>query len=494
LTTIETTVTADTDRLTFYVDGQWTTPNSTDVHRVLEAATGELIGTAALGNEQDIDRAVKAARKALDHGPWGRTTPTERATAMRRFAAALTKRSAEASTLVSRENGMPIGLSEAFNGGAPAALLEMYAGMVDGTDIESVRPAALGATIVRREPVGVVAAITPWNYPLALAMSKIAPALAMGCTVVLKPSPDTALDSYILADAAEEAGIPDGVLNIVLAGREAGAALVSHPGVDKVAFTGSTEAGRTIGAECGRLIRRCTLELGGKSASIFLEDGDIDIFRAGLASSSFQNNSQTCTTQSRILAPRSRYNEVVDAVAAYAAELVVGNPLDPTVTCGPMANERQLQRVMGYIDSGRASSARLVTGGGRPASAGERGWFVEPTVFADVDNNSVIAREEIFGPVLAVIPFDTDDEAVAIANDSNYGLAGSVWTANEDRGIDIARQIRTGTFGVNYYSTDLSAPFGGMKDSGIGREFGPEALENYTEYKSIYVSADRLTK
>ncbi|MGG7100008.1 aldehyde dehydrogenase [Rhodococcus sp. 24CO] len=465
-------------------------PHGTEVHRALEAATGEAIGTAALADEYDIDLAVRAARKALDEGPWGRTTPTERAAVMRRFAAALTARASEASTLVSRENGMPIGLSEAFNGGAPAGLLEMYAAMVDGTDIESVRPAALGATIVRREPVGVVAAITPWNYPLALAMSKIAPALAMGCTVVLKPSPDTALDSYILADAADEAGLPAGVLNIVLAGRETGAALVSHPGVDKVAFTGSTAAGRIIGAECGRLIRRCTLELGGKSASIFLEDGDIDVFRAGLASSAFQNNSQTCATQARILAPRSRYDEVVDAVATYAAELVVGNPLDPAVTCGPMASERHLERVLGYIEAGRTSDARLVTGGGRPSSAGDRGWYVEPTVFADVDNKNVIAREEIFGPVIAVMPYDGEDDA--IANDSNYGLAGSVWTADEDRGIEIARRVRTGTFGVNYYSTDLMAPFGGMKDSGIGREFGPEALENYTEYKSVYVSADRL--
>ncbi|MGW4479425.1 aldehyde dehydrogenase [Rhodococcus triatomae] len=490
MTTIESTTSAD--RLTFFVDGQWTKPHGTEVHEAIEAATGEVIGTAALADEHDIDRAVRAARNALDSGPWGRTTPTERAAVMRRFATALAKRSAEASTLVSRENGMPIGLSEAFNGGAPAGLLEMYAQMIDGTEIESVRPAALGATIVRREPVGVVAAITPWNYPLALAMSKIAPALAMGCTIVLKPSPDTALDSYIFADAAEEAGLPAGVLNIVLAGREAGAALVSHPGVDKVAFTGSTEAGRIIGAECGRLIRRCTLELGGKSASIFLEDGDISAFQAGLSATSFQNNSQTCTTQSRILAPRSRYDEVVDAVASYAAGLVVGNPLDPAVTCGPMANDRQLQRVLGYIEAGRDSDARLVAGGGRPSTVGDRGWFVEPTVFADVDNNNVIAREEIFGPVMAVIPFDSEEEAIRIANDSNYGLAGSVWTADEDRGIDIGRRIRTGTFGVNYYSTDLAAPFGGMKDSGIGREFGPEALENYTEYKSVYVSADRL--
>ena len=246
------------------------------------------------------------------------------------------------------------------------------------------------------------------------------------------------------------------------------------------------------GLECGRLIRRCTLELGGKSAAIFCEDGDIATFLEGLGSASFMNNSQTCTTQSRILAPRSRYDEVVDAVAQFCRDLNVGNPLDPATTCGPMASETHLDRVMGYIDVGRNSSARLVTGGGRPAGPA-RGWFVAPTVVADVDNNDQLAREEVFGPVMAVIPFDGgDDEAVRIANDSNYGLGGSVWSRDEARAIAIARRVRTGTIGVNYYDIDLGAPFGGMKDSGIGRELGPEGINNYLEYKSMYVSADQL--
>ncbi len=386
---------------------------------------------------------------------------------------------------------MPITLSSAFNGAAPAGLLQMYAALIKALPLEDVRASRLGSTIVRREPVGVVGAITPWNYPQVLAMMKIAPALAAGCTIVLKPSPETALDSYVFGDAANDAGLPPGVLNIVLAGREAGASLVTHPHVDKIAFTGSTAAGRVIGAECGRLIRRVTLELGGKSAAIFLDDGDIDTFLRGLGMASFMNTSQTCTTQSRILAPRSRYDEVVDAVATYASEMQIGNALDPAVTCGPMASEHHLQRVLGYIDVGNKSDARLVTGGRRPASQ-DRGWFVEPTVFADVDNSDQLAREEVFGPVLAVVPYDGDDEAVAIANDSNYGLGGSVWTADEQRGIDVSRRVRTGTIGVNYYDLDLGAPFGGMKDSGIGRELGPEALNNYLEYKSIYASADRL--
>lgn len=489
------TVTADQstdlDRTRFFIDGEWVEPRGTETHRALEAATGEPLGTAALGTDADIDAAVDAARRALDEGPWGRTTAEERSAAMHRFATALLARSESTSKLVSQENGMPIGLSSAFNGAAPAGLLQMYAELIKGVTLEDVRPSPSGSTIVRREPVGVVGAITPWNYPQVLAMFKIAPALAAGCTIVLKPSPETALDSYVFGDAAREAGLPPGVLNIVLAGREAGAALVSHPRVDKVAFTGSTAAGRIIGAECGRLIRRCTLELGGKSAAIFLDDGDVATFLAGLGTASFMNNAQTCTTQSRILVSRSRYDEVVDALASYANGLNVGNPLDPTVEIGPMASETHLDRVMGYIDVGRNSDARLVAGGGRPVGQ-DRGWFVEPTIFADVKNTDQLAREEVFGPVMAVIPFDGDEEAVQIANDSNYGLGGSVWSADEARGLDIARRVRTGTIGVNYYNIDLGAPFGGMKDSGIGRELGPEGINNYLEYKSMYASGSHL--
>ncbi len=333
-------------------------------------------------------------------------------------------------------------------------------------------------------------AIVPWNYPLALGMAKVAPALAAGCTVVLKPSPDTALDCYLLADAAAEAGLPDGVLNVVLADREASFALVKHPLVDKIAFTGSTAAGRAIGAECGRQVKRCSLELGGKSASIFLEDGSVQRFVDGLPSSTFQNNSQTCTTQSRVLVHRSRYGEVVDALAAYARGMRVGNPLEEDVQCGPMASRQHLERVMGFIEGARTTS-RLVAGGNRLPELGA-GWFVQPTIFADVDNKSPLAQDEVFGPVIAVMPFDTADEAVRLANDSPYGLAGSVWTEDEDRGLEIARAIRTGTIGVNYYDADLGAPFGGMKQSGIGREFGPEALENYFEIKSIYASARQM--
>ncbi|WP_327116378.1 aldehyde dehydrogenase [Nocardia sp. NBC_01730] len=482
----------DLDRPRFFIDGAWAEPRSSRVYHAVEAATGEGLGIAALGGEDDIDAAVRAARTALDHGPWGRTSAAERAAAMRRFADALERRADHTSTLVTRENGMPIQFSQQVNGGLPGVLLRIYAEVVEKLPLEEVRPSPKGSTILRREPVGVVGAITPWNFPQALAMFKVAPALAAGCTVVLKPSPETALDAYVLAEAGLEAGLPAGVLNIVAGDRDSGAALVSHPLVDKIAFTGSTAAGRIIGAECGRLLRRHTLELGGNSAAIFLDDGDIDTLLAGLGGASFLNNSQTCTTQSRILVARSRYDEVIDAVAGYVSAMDIGNPLDPAVTLGPMATSAQLDRVLGYIDIAKKSDARLVTGGGRPTGL-DRGWFVEPTVFADVDNNDLLAREEVFGPVIALLPFDTDEEAVRIANDSDYGLAGSVWSADEDRALEIAGRVRTGTIGLNYYELDLGAPFGGMKSSGVGRELGPEGIDAYLEYKAVYASKKYLS-
>ncbi|MGB7235948.1 MAG: aldehyde dehydrogenase [Rhodococcus sp. (in: high G+C Gram-positive bacteria)] len=475
----------------FYINGTWVNPaEGGNLHRTVDANTGELLGATTLGTAIDIDSAVRSARAALD-GPWGHTTPAERADVMLRFAACLRAHADDTARLVSRENGMPITISTVANGIVPSALLELYADLVTKAALEEVRPSQMGATIVRREPVGVVGAITAWNFPQMLAMIKIAPAMAAGCTIVLKPSPETSLDAGAIGEAATEAGVPPGVLNIVLGDRETGAALVSHPDVDKIAFTGSTEAGRKIGAECGRLIRRSTLELGGKSASLFLDDGDLDLFLSQVGATSFLNNGQTCSIQTRILVARARYDEVVDALVEYTRRLAVGHSLDTNTQIGPMATERQLERVLGYVDLARSSSARLVCGGGRPRGL-DRGWFVEPTIFADVDNGDRLAQEEVFGPVLAVIPFDSDDQAVAIANDSVYGLGGSVFTTDEERGIGIARRIRTGTIGINYYELDPGSPFGGMKNSGIGRELGPEALGSYLEYKSIYTSADQL--
>ena len=450
---------------------------------VLEAATGTLLGVGASASTAEVDAAVSAARVALPG--WAGTSPADRAAALVRLAEELEARASVTNELCTRENGMPIRLSRGANGRFPGVLLRYYASLIAAAPVEEIRPAAIGHTIVRREPVGVVGAIVPWNYPQALAAFKLAPALAAGCTMVLKASPETALDALIFAEAAAAAGLPAGVLNVIAGGPDTGAHLVSHPGVDKVSFTGSTAVGQLIAEACGRLLRPVTLELGGKSAAVILEDADLDTTIRGLQNASFVNNGQTCHLSSRILAPRSRYGEVVDAVAALAAGLTVGDPLDKATEVGPLVSARQRERVLGYIEAGKAEGARLVAGGGVPADQPD-GWFVSPTVFADVDNASRIAQEEIFGPVLAVIPYETEQQAIDIANDSEYGLGGTVWSADAERATDIARAIQSGTVGVNEYQLDIAAPFGGVKASGLGRELGPEGLAAYQQLKSIY--------
>lgn len=475
------TARATTGRPELFIDGEFIVADKAEP--VLEAATGELLGDGASATEADIDAAVAAARAALPG--WASASPDHRAGVLTALAGALHQRAAGTSELVSRENGMPMSLSSGANGAFPAALFGYYAKLVTETPIEEVRPSRTGHTVVRREPIGVVAAIVPWNYPQALAAFKLAPALAAGCTVVLKASPETALDAMVFAQAAEEAGLPAGVLNVVPGGTQAGAHLVSHPGVDKVSFTGSTAVGRIIGEVCGRLLRPVTLELGGKSAAIILDDADLDATMRGLRSVSLINNGQTCFLGSRILAPRSRYGEVVEALADLINGLQVGNPLDTATDIGPVVSARQRDRVLGYIEAGKSSAAKLVAGGGIPADQ-PRGWFVEPTVFADVDNSDRIAQEEIFGPVLAVIPYESDEQAIAMANDSEFGLAGSVWSGDTDRAMEVAREIRTGTVGINDYQIDVNAPFGGIKASGIGRELGPEGLDEFFSLKSIY--------
>lgn len=472
------------DRRSLFIDGQWVAPTSDSSYDVIEAATEKVLGTTALAGSADVDAAVEAARRALVS--WRALSPAERADHLDRFAAALKARAKQTAVLTSRENGMPVALSVGVNGYAPALMLKYYADLVRAQESEDVRPSALGGrTVVRREPVGVVAAITPWNYPQSLAAMKIAPALAAGCTVVLKPAPETALDAFVFADAAVEAGLPPGVLSVLPAGREVSAYLVEHPGVDKVAFTGSTPAGRAIGEVCGRLLRPATLELGGKSAAIVAADADLDVFAANLLEVSLVNNGQTCHASTRILAPRSRYTEVVDAVTETVRALRIGDPLDKATQIGPLVSAAQRERVLGYVESGRADGYRITTGGGAPADQ-PVGWYVEPTVFEGVDNAARIAQEEIFGPVLTVTPYGDEDEAIAIANDSDYGLGGTVWTADEERGLAIADRIHSGTVGVNHYLLDLAAPFGGVKASGLGRELGPEGLAPYYSAKSVY--------
>lgn len=473
------------DRNDLYIGGQWIAPVDGGSVDVIEAATEKVLGRSALAGPADIDAAVAAARDALG-GPWVAMSRAERADVLERFAAAMAARAKETAELVSRENGMPITLAKPTNGYGPSAMLKYYAGLIRAGQDEEVRPGALGGrTVVRGEPVGVVAAITPWNYPQPLAAMKIAPALAAGCTVVLKPAPETALDAFVFADAAQEAGIPAGVLNVVPADRDAGAHLVAHPGVDKVAFTGSTAAGRAIGEVCGHLLRPVTLELGGKSAAIVAEDADLRVFADHLLEVSLVNNGQTCHASTRILAPRSRYAEVVEAVTETVRALRVGDPLDKATAIGPLVSAAQRDRVLGHIEAGRADGYQITTGGGTPADL-PQGWFVEPTVFAGVDNSASISQEEIFGPVLTITEYTDTDDAVAIANDSKYGLGGTVWTTDEERGLALARRIHTGTVGVNHYALDLTAPFGGVKASGLGRELGPEGLAPYLALKSVY--------
>jgi betaine-aldehyde dehydrogenase len=345
--------------------------------------------------------------------------------------------------------------------------------------------------LVTKEPVGVVGAIAPWNVPHFIAAAKLAPSLAAGCTVVYKPAPETPFDAFRLAEIFAEAGLPKGVLSVVPAGREVSEHLVKHPGVDKISFTGSGVGGKRIGGLCGERLKRCTLELGGKSAAIILDDADLATTIPMLLPNAIMNNGQACIAQTRILAPRARYSEVVDAVVSGVSAMTVGDPMDPATEVGPVVAERQRARIEGYLDSGREEGATVALGGGRPSgSEFSKGWYVEPTVFSDVDNKMRIAQEEIFGPVLVVIPYDGDDNAVEIANDSNYGLCGSVWTADNDRGLGVARQVRTGTYMLNApVPIDFSTPFGGFKESGVGREFGPEGLEGFLEMKSIALPA-----
>ncbi|HEY1920597.1 MAG TPA: aldehyde dehydrogenase [Streptosporangiaceae bacterium] len=470
-----------------YIGGQWAAPASAERIEVTEAATEERLGSVPAATEGDIDAAVAAAREAFDDpGGWATWTPARRGEVLDRFATALEARSAETARRVSVQNGMPLWLAHSFEAGFPALLLRYYTGLVAASQ-EEVRAGMLGKkALVRREPIGVVAAIVPWNVPQAITFLKLAPALAAGNTVVLKPAPETVLDAFLMAEAAAEAGLPPGVLSVVPAGRDIGGYLVAHPGVDKVSFTGSTAAGRIIAETCGRLLRPVTLELGGKSAAIILDDADLAASLESFFAATLLNNGQICWLGTRVLAPRGRYDAIVDTLTALAQSLTIGNPLEPDTKIGPLVSARQRDRVESYIAKGKAEGARLISGGGRPAGF-DRGWFVEPTIFADVDPGATIAQEEIFGPVLAVIPYADEREAVAIANDSDYGLGGSVWTSDPDRGARLARKIHSGTIGVNAYVNDPHAPFGGIKASGMGRELGPEGLQPFQLVKTIYL-------
>jgi aldehyde dehydrogenase (NAD+) len=472
-----------------FIGGEWVPPSVAATIEVRNASTGEVIGSAPEAAEADMDAAVAAARRAFsDPSGWSTWSPTERAAALERLAAELETRAQEIGRLVSMQNGLPIALSPIIEGMTPVGTLRYMASLLATSPVEEETSRFLGGDLViRHEPIGVIAGIVPWNYPQTLSSFKYAPALAAGNTIVLKPSPETVLDSYVFAEAVIAASIPPGVVNIVPGGREIGAYLVQHRDVDKVAFTGSTAAGRQIAEVCGRLLRPVSLELGGKSAAIILDDADLDLAAIGqnLFAATLVNSGQTCYAGTRILAPRSRYAEVVDLFAAFASSLPVGDALDPATLIGPLVAERQRDRVERYIAKGISDGARLVTGGGRPKGL-DRGWFVEPTIFADVDNKSTIAQEEIFGPVLSIISYTDEDDAIRLANESDYGLGGSVWTADPARARHVVRQVRTGTIGINGYLPDPAGPWGGVKSSGLGRELGPGAISAYQNLKTVY--------
>ncbi len=469
-----------------FIGGEWVDPAGSDVIEVISPHTEEVVGRVPEGTTADIDRAVAAARTAFDEGEWPRLAPAERIAAVQRFSDLYAARMMDLAQVITTEMGSPITFSQLAQTPAPWMMLNSFIQVASTYDWEEERVGVLGSpVIVRSEPVGVVGAIVPWNVPQFVTMSKLAPALLSGCTIVIKPSPETPLDGMVMAEMLEEAGIPKGVVSVIPAGREVGEHLVRHKGVDKIAFTGSTAAGRIIASICGEQLKRVSLELGGKSAAIILDDADLAATMEGLKFASLMNNGQACVAQTRILASRQNYDAVVDALGETVRGMSVGDPNDPATEIGPLVAERQQERVDKYIALGQEEGARVVVGGnGRPAGI-DKGWYVQPTVFADVTNDMRIAQEEIFGPVLAVIPYDDVDDAVRIANDSDFGLAGSVWTGDNDAGMDVARRVRTGTYGVNQYSMDFIAPFGGFKASGIGREFGKEGLEHYLELKSI---------
>ncbi|MFV0457505.1 MAG: aldehyde dehydrogenase [Actinomycetales bacterium] len=466
-----------------FIGGHWVTPSSDAKIEVISPVNEKVLATVPEAKEADMDAAVAAARKAFDEGPWPRMTPAERAEALRRVQDEVAKRFDAMAEAFTAEIGAPAGVSQAFHQNA-IKMWEDAATLHERFTFEEERTWADGHGTLVREPVGVVATIIPWNGPVATGSLKIGPALAAGCTVVLKPAPEGPVSMMMLAEALEAANLPEGVVSLLPAGREVGEYLVSHPDVDKVAFTGSTAAGKRIMSICGDRIARVTLELGGKSAGIILDDIPLDQVIPSLGFAGIISSGQVCAALTRILVPRERQQELVEALTAMYESVVVGDPTEPDTVLGPLAAERQRDRVENYIRIGLDEGAQLVTGGKRPEGL-DKGWYVQPTLFADVKPDMRIAQEEIFGPVVCVIPFDSIDEAVEIANGTEYGLSGAVYASDAELAESVARRIRTGQISVNSWGMCVVQPFGGYKQSGLGREGNIEGLGAYLETKLI---------
>jgi aldehyde dehydrogenase (NAD+) len=473
----------------FFIGGEWVLPSSNATIDVIDSASEEMYFSIPEAQAADMDRAVGAAKVAFDEGPWPRMSHAERADHMRAFAEELTTRGDVLTDIWPRESGV-LARDAGHASTVAAAVLDRYADFAGNYPFEQpAEPSSGGGYgLLVREPVGVVGAIIPWNGPLMLAVHKLAPAWIAGCTTILKASPEAPGDAYILAEVAEAVGLPAGVLNVVTADREVSELLVRDPRVDKIAFTGSTAAGRRIASICGERIARYTLELGGKSAAVILDDADLTQAAMTIAAAECYLSGQVCSSLTRLVISRSRHDEFVELLAGMFSQVKVGDPFDPETQMGPLAMSRQRDRVEGFIAKGVDEGAKLVTGGGRPKHL-ERGYYIEPTVFSNVENSSTIAREEIFGPVLSVIPADDEKQAVRIANDTIYGLNASVFTADVDRARQVAGQLRSGTVGHNSFRTDFGIAFGGFKQSGIGREGGREGILPYLETKTVILES-----
>ncbi|MGB5196716.1 MAG: aldehyde dehydrogenase family protein [Candidatus Deferrimicrobium sp.] len=469
-----------------YIDGRWMPGAGTGRIDVVCGSTEEVMARIPEGNAADVDAAVRAARSAFEG--WAATPVDERAAYLQKIQEGLKTRSEEIGRIIAREVGMPLRLATMIQAGLPVLSFGIFAKMLTGFPFEE----RVGHSLVVREPVGVVAAITPWNYPLHQIAIKVAPALAAGCTVIVKPSEVAPINAFILAEIVDAAGLPRGVFNLVTGyGAVVGEALAGHREVDMISFTGSTRAGKRVSELAAQSVKRVALELGGKSASILLEDADLAAAVKGTVSSCFLNSGQTCAAHTRMLVPEAKFDEAARLVLAEVSRYTVGDPFSETSKLGPLVSSAQRERVRGYIRKGIEEGAKLLCGGPEAPPGLPKGWYVKPTVFCRVRPDSTLAQEEIFGPVLSIIVYKDEEDAVAIANNSMYGLSGGVWSKDEARAVRVARRIRTGQVDINGAPFNLHAPFGGYKQSGHGREYGRQGLEEFLEYKSIQFKPER---